>query len=797
MSENIIEKNAVEQYEHDYVVYAKEANRRRTSADARDGLKLVHRRILTAMNFDLPCATKLVKTAKVVGDTMGSYHPHGDTSIADSIKCMCNWWEIKMPYIETRSNMGSMQGDGAAAPRYTEVKLSRFAIECIFKEMNECRDVVDYAPTFDNTGMEPEYLTTKTPNLLINGTFGIGVGIKTQVPPHNINEVIDATLNLIKNPNAPVVLVPDQCMPCEIIDTNWKAISNKGEGSYRVRGVIDIEPHGETNWLIIKSVPDLVYFDKGNRNNGGVKYKILDMVKEGLLPQITQIDEDSHGSEMRICIHLKKGSDPNYVKDILYKNTQLESTFSVNFQVLIGLDLVRMSYKSYLEFFIQQRKITKFRYYCNRLQYVRTKLHQKDAYIKVLESGEIDNIINMIKNMKTIDDNSVIEYLIKKLKITDFQAEFIINANLKYLSKAYLKKYKEEAAAYSQLNDEYMMKITNDEYIIQEIVDELIDAKKKFGQPRRCRVIDKSDALDIPKGDFKIVVTDRNYIKKVLPTDFVGSVKGQVPVHIVKAENTENILLFTDMGRVYNIPVHQIPLSEKNTTGIDLTMFTKGKIPAASKIVKVMYLPTIDKLMKAPSKFFVTVVTENNYIKKLDLDDFINVPPSGILYTKLNNGDLVKDVSIVSNNLDVIIYSDRKALRINMEDIPHYNRNTIGVAAMNTSTPIDGLSIIYPDATDVIVVTKKGRINKFDISGLAKSSRNKAGSSVIKLAKDDSICSIVGVNDSNSLKIATEQTKLDILVSDINRGSSISTGDKLITNKTDSVIKVDVVLNKK
>lgn len=797
MSENIIEKNAVEQYEHDYVVYAKEANRRRTSADARDGLKLVHRRILTAMNFDLPCATKLVKTAKVVGDTMGSYHPHGDTSIADSIKCMCNWWEIKMPYIETRSNMGSMQGDGAAAPRYTEVKLSRFAIECIFKEMNECRDVVDYAPTFDNTGMEPEYLTTKTPNLLINGTFGIGVGIKTQVPPHNINEVIDATLNLIKNPNAPVVLVPDQCMPCEIIDTNWKAISNKGEGSYRVRGVIDIEPHGETNWLIIKSVPDLVYFDKGNRNNGGVKYKILDMVKEGLLPQITQIDEDSHGSEMRICIHLKKGADPNYVKDILYKNTQLESTFSVNFQVLIGLDLVRMSYKSYLEFFIQQRKITKFRYYCNRLQYVRTKLHQKDAYIKVLESGEIDNIIDMIKNMKTIDDNSVIEYLIKKLKITDFQAEFIINANLKYLSKAYLKKYKEEAAAYSKLNDEYMMKITNDEYIIQEIVDELIDAKKKFGQPRRCKLIDKSDALDIPKGDFKIVITDRNYIKKVLPTDFVGSVKGQVPVHIVKAENTEKILLFTDMGRVYNIPVHQIPLSEKNTTGIDLTMFTKGKIPAASKIVKVMYLPTIDKLMKAPSKFFVTVVTENNYIKKLDLDDFINVPPSGILYTKLNNGDLVKNVSIVSNNLDVIIYSDRKALRINMEDIPHYNRNTIGVAAMNTSTPIDGLSIIYPDATDVIVVTKKGRINKFDISGLAKSSRNKAGSGVIKLAKDDSICSIVGVNDSNSLKIATEQTKIDILVSDINRGSSISTGDKLITNKTDSVIKVDVVLNNK
>ena len=208
-----------------------------------------------------------------------------------------------------------------------------------------------------------------------------------------------------------------------------------------------------------------------------------------------------------------------------------------------------------------------------------------------------------------------------------------------------------------------------------------------------------------------------------------------------------------------------------------------------------LYLPTVEKLMKAPSKFFITVVTENNYIKKLDLDDFINVPPSGILYTKLNDRDLVKDVSIVSNNLDIIIYSDRKALRVNMSEIPHYNRNTIGVAAMNTTTPIDGLSIIYPDATDVVVVTKEGKINKFDISGLSKSSRNKSGSSVIKLGKSDTICSIVGVNDTNTLKIATKESKIDLPVSEIVRGSSISPGSKLL-QRSDQVIKVDVLLNK-
>ena len=795
MSEVIIDKNVAEQYKHDYIVYAKEVNRRRSMADARDGLKLVHRRILHAMNKDLPCGSKAVKTAKVVGEVMGNYHPHGDSSIADAIKCMTNWWETKMPYIDTVSNMGSMQGDGAAAPRYTEVKLSQFSNECMLEEINSTKDIVDYVPNFDNTRLEPEYLTTKVPNLLINGTFGIGVGIKADIPPHNINEVIDATLAVIQDPSAPVVLVPDQCMPCEIIDTNWKSISNKGEGSYRVRGIIDIEHHGDVDWLIIKSVPDMVYFDKGNRQNGGVKYKILDMIKDGQLPQITKIDEDSHGNEMRICIHLKKGADPNYVREMLYKSTQLEESFSVNFQVLIGLDLVRMSYKSYIEFFIEQRKITKFRYYCNKLQEVRTKLHQKDAYIKVLESGEINKIISMIQNQRSIDDKATIEYLIKTLKITDFQAEFIINANIKQLSRAYLEKYKAEAAEYSRLNDEYMAKITNDNLILQEIVDELLYIKKKYGRPRCCKVISKSSAMDIPEGNFKVIVTDKNFIKKVLPTDFVGSVKGHNPAHVINVENTKNILLFTDIGKVYNIPVHQIPLSEKNGTGVDLSILTKGKIATGANIIKVLYLPTVEKLMKAPSKFFITVVTENNYIKKLDLDDFINVPPSGILYTKLNDRDLVKDVSIVSNNLDIIIYSDRKALRVNMSEIPHYNRNTIGVAAMNTTTPIDGLSIIYPDATDVVVVTKEGKINKFDISGLAKSSRNKAGSSVIKLGKNDTICSIVGVNDTNTLKIATKESKIDLPVSEIARGSSISPGSKLL-QRSDQVIKVDVLLNK-
>lgn len=740
-------------------------------------------------NMLIPVASQLNRAIEgIVGLNIPMICIH-NSSIEDAIKPLTNWFESKIPLIEGHGNFGSMQGDGAAASRYTEVRLSKFALDCLIGELKESKDIVDWVPTYDNTHKEPEYLPAAVPLLLINGTYGIGVGIKVEIPKHNLIEVLDATINLIKNPDAPVVLIPDHCMPCEIIDTNWKAISNKGEGKYKVRAVIDTEKVGDCYRLIIKSVPDRVFFDKGNAENGGTKYKILDMVKNGKLPQITRIDEDSHKDQMRIIIYLRKGSDPQFVKEMLYANTNLEDSFSVNFRVLNGIELVRMSYKSYLEFWIQERLMTKFRLYCSKLQQVRTKYHERDAYIKLLESGEIDNVINMIKKRTTIDDTAIIEYLINKLKITDLQAKFIINSNLKNLSMAYLNKYKEDAKILLEREKDYIYKITNDDVLLQEIIDELTLYKQKYGEPRKCRIIKKDEISAIPKGEFKIVITENNYIKKLNPNDYVGAYKGDNPKHIIKVENTENILLFSEQGKVYKMPVHKIPLTEKNSVGSDIRILVKG---LTSNITKVLYEPNLINLSKKINKHFITVVTAGNYIKKLDIEDFLNVPPSGILFTKLNPDDYVKDILIVENNLDVIIYSNRKALRINMSEIPHYKRNTLGVAAMNTSAEIDGISIIYPDATDIVVITEQGKVNKFNITGLQKSARYKAGSSVIKLGKTDSINSIFGVNDSNVIRVTTKTTKLDINVDEIPNGSSISQGSKMIQIKSDIIVKCDV-----
>ena len=793
MPETIIQKDSLALYKEDMFRYGIETNRRRMVPEVRDGLKLVQRRILDVMYINEPCATKFVKTAAVVGTVMKKSHPHGDASIKDAIKPMVNWWEISMPLIETMSNFGSMQGAGAAAPRYTEIKLSDFCLDCVIGDLRKSKDVVDWVDTFDYRDKEPEYLPVGVPLLLINGTYGLGVGLRAEIPKHNIVEVIDATINLIKNPNAQVVLIPDHCMPCEIVETNWKKICNTGHGNYKVRGIIDIESKGDNVQLVIRSVPDRVYFDRGAAEKGGVKYKILDMVKDGKLPQITAIEEHSKGDDMRIVIKLRKGSDPNYVRDMIYKNTQMEGTYTVNFEVLNGIEPLRMSYKSYLQFFIEQRMVIKFRMYANRLQEANTRYHKIKSYVEVLESNMLDQILEVIKKQKEINDHNLVETLIKKFGLTDIQAEFIINSTYKTRSIAYINAYKKEMADLSKKLDFYTYMITHDEELMNEIVNELQEFKKKYGRPRTCRIVKKNDINHIPEGTFNVVITENNYIRKLSPSDNILTIKMDNPKHVIQVDNTENILIFTTGGKVFNVPVHKIPITERNNSGTDIRILVKG---LTSEIVKIMYLPKVKDLAnKVNEKYFMAVLTEGNTIKKLNLEDFLNVPPSGILFTKLNSGDKVSAVTLVEEKSNIVIYSNRKALCIPVSQIPHYKRNSLGVAAMDTKDRIDGFAPVELENTDVVVITYGGRINKFSITGLNVSDRYRAGSNVIKLGKSAAIHSIYCVNDKDIIRITTKTDKIEIPVSQLQRGSSISSGDKAVNLKNDMIIKTEIISN--
>lgn len=715
----------------------------------------------------------------------GNYICVHNSSIYGALWPMAQPYNSKMPILDPQGNWGSVMGDDPAAMRYTEVRLSEFGYDCVIGELKESNNVVDWVDNFDRTLKEPEYLPVKVPLLLINGSFGLGVGMMTTTSTHNLSEVIDQTRALLHNPNHQVVLIPDHCQACEIIDTDWEEISRTGNGSYKVRGVVKVGQYNKDTALFITSLPNGVTADS-------VVSKIYDLIESKQLPMIKKIDNNSD-NVVNIVIVLKPGSDPNYVKQVLYVRTDIQKTCNINFEVVIGKGTKRVSYNEYLSIYLRSRALAKYRMYAAKSQEAMTRYHRLTAYIKVMESGEIDNIVKMVRKQKNIDDEYLTEFLIKKVGITDLQAKFILGTDIRRLSAGYLGKYKEEAKDLEDKMKLYERAITDDGSIItKEIDDELIAIKAKYGTPRLCKVIKQSDSDDIPRGIFRVVITERNFVRKLPDSDSVGIVKKDTPKFVLRVDNTESLLLFDSKGKVYKLPVHKIPVTERGFAGVDIRRLVRN---LTADIISVFYEPAIKNIAKCARKHFLTVVTKMNFIKRLELEDFLTVNPSGLIYSKVLDGDEVVDVVISPIDLDIVVYSEHKALRVSTDKIPLFKRNASGSKAMNSNDPIGGASVIYPDAQYIIVVTKDGNINKFSSAGLSSSSRAKAGVSVIKLSKGDSIFSIYGVNDSDILRVVTSEDVIQIPVSEIKLFSSVAKGTPMINTKTTNIIRTDVLKN--
>lgn len=790
MPEKIVKVQASEQYRNDYKEYALYVERHRTVPEFRDGLKPVQRRIVYAAYNDVHAVSK-TKSSEVVGTTMGKYHPHGDDSIKNALYCIVNWYQTKIPLFDGQGNFGNMFNNIPAAPRYTEVKLSNFALDCILDELIQCREIVDWEDNFSNTLKEPSYLPVKVPLLLINGSYGIAVGDKVDIPSHNINEVIDATINLINNPNSNVVLVPDHCQSCEIVDTDWESICNKGYGNYKVRGVIDIEPYkGEERkyrdlmTLVIKSCPNLTFLET-------VIEKLEEMVKKNKIIGIADVEEQSYIDSktgkgvMRYVIILKPGIDPNYIRNEIYKNTSMMQTARVNFKVL---DIEnkenlsqRVSYKGYLSAWIEFRKLSKFRLFENKLQKLMTRLHMINTYIWAIESGEADNIINIIKNSKSVDDNELIETLIKKCNITDIQAKFFINCEIKKLSKSYYSKYKNEQAKLIQETEFYRNAIAEDGVIEKIIIDELLQIKAKYGEPRKCKIISESEVTGVPCGEFKIVITENNFIKKIGLNDVISRPKNDNIKFVVSGDNSKSLLLFDSIGKVYNVPISKIPFSNKNSNGIDIRLINKN---INASITSVIYE---DTLVRYENGCIVTL-TKNGYIKRISAIDFLSVPPSGLVYCKIDPDDSIIDLILFgNNNAELIIYGKNKALRVDINDIPLLKRNARGCSSMTTNNGqpiVEGMFVLSRNTSSIIVVTKNGYFNRVIPDSITKG-RAKRGSNVIKLNKNDQIVSILGISQDENLNIMTAPNGevITINTSSIPNGATVSSGTRLITGK--------------
>jgi len=774
IKDNIIPVDVRKQYMSDMARYSLYALFERYIPEIEDGLKKVQRRAIYCMWHDIKAVSKSTKrkSANTVGQCIAMYHAHGDSSVYDAMKVLTNWFEIKEPLIVYDSNSGSLQGGPQAAMRYTESYVSQFCQDVVIGELAETPMVVDWLKTFDNHTMEPKYFPVKVPLLLVNGTFSICIGRRIEVPKHSLNDVIDATLAVLKNPQAKVILIPDPCQKCEIVDTDWKKISNMGFGYFTERGIIEIEHNQKLGCPILhlKSVPDMIFADT-------VTDKINDLIKENKLVQITDIQDHSTEEQLDIWLILKKGSDPEYVRQVIYKNTPIQDTKRVNMEVIMDDEIKRVSYKAYIASFIEFRRNVKFRLYNARLQKAETRLHTIEIYITILESGDVEKIIHAIRNQKPSEENELIEWLMKRLKITDVQAKFILNTEIKRLSKSSLGKYKEEQKALQSKCKEYIDMITKPELIDKEIEAELKDIKAKYGKPRQSVIISEADASDIPQGTFKMVVYSSNFIKKIQQNDHIKNFKNDPIRSVIIGDNSKDLLLFDEMGKVFRLPIHKVAFSDKNSPGVDIRMIIKN---LTSNIISVMYLPILETLNNKTSKYFLVVITNQGMIKKMDLADIVNTTPSGILYTKLNKGDFVKDIVIANHKSDVIVYTHSKAIRITIDSIPYLKRSAAGSSAIRGTEPIDGISIVTSSTKDVIVVTAKGRFNRISQSALARSDRGKAGSKVIKLTKGDYITNVFTCNSNTTIRcIHSDDTFTDIQSDSIEMGSSISQGVKL------------------
>lgn len=709
-----------------------------------------------------------------------------NSSIYDAFVSIAAWYKIKHPLMYGFGNWGNVSGASAAAERYTEVALSEFGYDIMIDELAQSGNIVDWIDTYTRKDKEPEYLPAKLPNLLINGAFGIGVGMSINVPSHNLGEVVDATINLIKNPKAKVVLIPDLIQSCDIINTNWEEICNTGRGSFKVRGKIVTEQDKNGNYTLrIISLPDQV-------TTTSVYEKILDMIADKQLPMVKDVFNSLKDKKPNIIIHLNKGADPSYVKQAIYAKTKVQDTISVNFEAVSmnGIDLERFSYKKYLLDFIDQRMSIKFRLYCNLLQQVMTKHLQIDALVKVVGSKDFDKLMNMIRKYNGTDSEPIIEFMIKNCGVSDIQAKYILARTLPQLSKGHFQAYVKERDELQKKIDTYMKYVTDDGTLIKnEIISDLQELKKKYNTPRLCNLVDAKDDDAIPKGIFKVIITERNYIRKIPDVDKINIIKKDNPKFILRVDNAENLLIFDNKGKVFNLPVHKIPITDRSGIGTDVRILIKN---LTSNIASVYYEPIFEKISKGTNKHYLTVLTKSNTIKKLDIEDFLNVSPSGLMYSKIKPEDEVVGVSLVPHNLDIAICSGKKVLRCKLKDVPLYKRNAAGSRAMGTNDDITGLSVLYPDSTDIVVVTKNGKFNRFNIAMLSCSSRGRSGNKVIKLDSNDSILNIFAVNETDKIRLLTTDGVEEVSVSEVKVKSSIAAGTKMVQSKG-VIVKADVV----
>ena len=624
----IVERSITKEMRESYLDYAMSVITARALPDVRDGLKPVHRRILYAMHeAGLTVSAKTRKSATVVGDVLGKYHPHGDTSVYDAMVKMAQDFTMRYPLIIGQGNFGSIDGDNAAAYRYTEAKMSRLAGEML-KDIE--KETVAFVPNFDNTKQEPTVLPSTTPNLLLNGTLGIAVGMASNIPPHNLREVCEASIHLIENPEATTedllkfVQGPDFPTGCIAFNqTDIKHAYTSGRGPVVVRGDAEIVEGKKGDYqIIITSIPYRVV-------KADLLTKIADLVHEKKLEGIRDIRDEST-KDIRVVVELKNNAHPQTVLNYLYKHTQLEETFHYNVVALVDGVPQTLSLKAIIEYYIAHRKdvVTK------RTKYDLAKAEEREHILLGLKKAldHIDEIIRLIKKSKDVDDARA--SLIKSFKFSERQANAILDMRLQKLAGLERKKIEDELKELQTLIEELKALLKSEKKLFGVITKEIRDLIEKYGDERRTKIVKKGAKLLSPEDlvadeDFVLVLTQGGYIKRTNPVEYRRQKRGGIGVvdldtkeedfvtQFLTASAHSDLLFFSDRGKAYQLKMYDIPEGRRATKGKSIMNFLS--IEQGENITSVLAFP---KEAKASEQLSLILATKDGTVKKTNAAAF-------------------------------------------------------------------------------------------------------------------------------------------------------------------------------
>ena len=785
--------------EQSYIEYAMSVIASRALPDVRDGLKPVQRRVLYSMielnnGPDKPHR----KCARIVGDTMGKYHPHGDSSIYGALVNMAQEWSTRYPLVDGHGNFGSVDGDGAAAMRYTEARLSKISME-LLADIN--KNTVDFAPNFDETEKEPTVLPSRYPNLLVNGTQGIAVGMATNIPPHNLREVISAVVKMIDNrieedreteieELLSIVKGPDFPTGGIILGTRGvEEAYRTGRGKIRVRGVTNIEsmPNGKSR-IIVTELPYMV-------NKARLIEKIAELVKDKRIDGITDLRDESDREGMRICIELRKDVNANVIMNQLYKHTQLQDSFGVIMLALVNNQPKVMNLKEMLTYYIKHQEDVVTR----RTQYDLNKAEERDHILQGLLKAldNIDEIISIIRS--SANTAQAKERLIERFSFTDVQAQAIVDMRLRALTGLEREKLENEHAELVEKINEYRAILADRKLLLGVIRKEIVVISEKYGDERRSQFgYDESD-IDledlIPRGNTVIAMSSLGYIKRMTVDNFKTQhrggrgIKGMSTIEddyiedLLMTTTHHYLMFFTNYGRVYRLKAYEIPEASRTARGtaiINLLQLTPGE--------KISAMIPIREYEDGKHLF---MITKKGIAKKTPIMEFSNVRKSGLAAITLRDDDELIEVKVTDENSDIFLVTKYgMCIRFKETDVRAMGRGAMGVIGMNLDDEDEIVGMqLDSQGEALLIVSEKGMGKRTLLEEFTVQKRGGKGVKCYKITdKTGNVVGVKAVKDDNEIMmITTEGVIIQMPVEDVSMIGRNTSGVKMI-NLDDGVI---------